>query len=106
MENYIYENITELKTPVGYFFVSDGNVNIPFSIRKNTFNVPYQIYDNNQQVIGELNAEKNFSLIIDVNNLKLGCYYNIGFSNGTFSIGGSDEHTESIILTISSSPYL
>ena len=100
MENYIYENITELKTPVGYFFVSDGNVNIPFSIRKNTFNVPYQIYDNNQQVIGELNAEKNFSLIIDVNNLKLGCYYNIGFSNGTFSIGGSDEHTESIVTTI------
>ena len=34
MEKYIYEDVTELKTPVGYFFVTDGKVKIPFSIRK------------------------------------------------------------------------
>lgn len=99
MEKYIFENITELKNPVGYFFVTDGNVNIPFSIRKNTFNVPYQIYDDNHQVIDEINIETNYELVIDVNKIKLGYYY-IRFSNGTFSFGGSDEETESIVTTI------
>ena len=99
MEKYIYKDITELKTPVGYFFVTDGNVNIPFSIKKNTFNVPYQVYDDSNQVIDEINIETNYDLVIDVNKIKLGCYY-IGFSNGTFSFGGSDEHTESIVTTI------
>jgi len=100
IQEHIYENITELKTPVGYFFVTDGNVNIPFSVRKNTFDVPYHIYDNNQQVIGELKTETNFDLVIDTSKLKIGCYYHIGFSNGTFSFGGSDEHTESVVSTI------
>ena len=100
MEKYVYEDITELKTPVGYFFVTDGKVNIPFSIRKSTFNVPYQIYDNNNQVIDEINIETNYDLVIDVNKIKLGCYYYISFSKGTFSFGGSDEHTESIVTTI------
>ncbi|MBR6633887.1 MAG: hypothetical protein IKL05_06280 [Clostridia bacterium] len=31
--------------------------------------------------------------------MKIGCYYRVGFSKGTFSFGGSDEHTESIVLT-------
>ena len=100
MEKYIYEDVTELKTPVGYFFVTDGKVKIPFSIRKSTFNVPYQIYDNNNQVIDEINIETNYDLVIDVNKIKLGCYYYISFSEGTFSFGGSDEHTESIVTTI------
>ena len=102
IQELIYENITELKTPVGYFFVTDGNVSIPFSVRKNTFDVPYHIYDNKQQVIGELNTETNFDLVIDTSKLKIGYYYHIRFSNGTFSFGGSDEHTESIVTTIES----
>lgn len=100
MGKYIHEDIAELKTPVGYFFVTDGNVNIPFSIKKNTFNVPYQIYDDNNQVIDEINIETNYDLVIDANKIELGCYYYIRFSNGTFSFGGSDEHTESIVTTI------
>ena len=36
MEKYIYEDIAELKTPVGYFFVTDGNINIPFSLLMTT----------------------------------------------------------------------
>ena len=72
MQELIYENITELKTPVGYFFVTDGNVSIPFSVRKNTFDVPYHIYDNKRQVIGELNTETNFDLVIDTSKLKSG----------------------------------
>ena len=80
MEKYIYEDVTELKTPVGYFFVTDGKVKIPFSIRKSTINVPYQIYDNNNQVIDEINIETNYDLVIDVNKIKLGCYYYISFS--------------------------
>lgn len=99
LEKYIYKNITELETPVGYFFVTDEKIRIPFSIRKNTFDAPYQIYGDNRQVIEELNTETNYDLIIDINNLKIGCYYYIGFSNGTFHFGGSDEHTESVVLT-------
>ena len=30
METYIYKNITELKTPVGYFYVSDGKEDMKF----------------------------------------------------------------------------
>ncbi|MBE7050936.1 MAG: hypothetical protein E7394_09290 [Ruminococcaceae bacterium] len=100
METYIYKNITELKTPVGYFYVSDGKENIPFSIRKNTFDVPYHIYNDDNHIIGELNTETNYDLVLDVNILKTDCYYHVAFSNGMFYFGGSDEHTESIVATV------
>ncbi len=100
MQEFIYENITELETPVGYFFVTDGDNSIPFSIRKSTFDIPYQIYDDNHQVVDELNTETNYDLVIDVDNLKTSCYYHIGFSGGTLSFGGSDEHTEAVVATI------
>lgn len=38
---YIYENITELFSPVGTFSVCDGKEKIPFCIRKNSYNIPY-----------------------------------------------------------------
>lgn len=101
LEDFVYKNIIKLNTPVGYFFVSNGKENIPFSVRKSIFNVPYNIYnDNNQKIIEELNTETNYDLVIDVKSLKLNHYYNIGFSNGIWHFGGSDEHTESIVTTI------
>jgi hypothetical protein len=41
MQKYIYENITELFSPVGTFSVCDGKEKIPFCIRKNSYNIPY-----------------------------------------------------------------
>lgn len=100
MPEFACEKIYQLNTPVGYFFVTDGNINIPFSVRKYVFDVPYHIYNDNNQIVGEINTETKFYLVIDVNDLKIGSEYRIGFSKGTFSYGGGDEHTESIVSTI------
>lgn len=99
LESFIYKNIIKLETPVGYFFVTDGKNNIPFSVQKNNFNVPYEVYDN-KEIIGELNTDTNYDLVIDVNDIKIGSCYYIKFSVGNLSFGGSDEHTESIVTTI------
>ena len=46
-------------------------------------------------MVDEINIETNYD--IDVKKIKLGVIFCITFSNGTFSFGGSDEHTESIV---------
>jgi len=100
MEDYIYENITLLKTPVGYFYVTDGQKHIPFSVRKNGFDVPYEVYDIKKNGTYEFNTETNYDLVIDLRELRMGITYRIGFSGGKLHFGGSDEHTESLVTTI------
>ncbi len=41
MEKYIYTNITELICPIGEFSVYHNNQKISFSVRKNSYDVPY-----------------------------------------------------------------
>ena len=90
MKQYIYKNISVLSCPVGEFSVCHGNEKIPFSIRKNSYNVPY--YD--------ITTETNYALDIDTNLLTLGKQYNIVFSGGGLHFCGSDEHTESLTNTL------
>ena len=87
---YIYENISSLSCPVGEFSVCYGKERIPFSIRKNDYNVPY---DN-------ITTETNHALDIDTKLLEIGKQYNVVFSEGGLNYCGSDEHTESITNTI------
>ncbi|MBE6609993.1 MAG: hypothetical protein E7634_04950 [Ruminococcaceae bacterium] len=87
---YIYENISSLPCPVGEFTVCNGIQKIPFSIRKNDYNVPY---DN-------ITTETNYALDIDTKCLEIGKQYNVVFSEGGLNYCGSDEHTESITNTI------
>ena len=61
MKSYIYENITELSCQVGKFSVSCEDKKIPFSIRKNKYDIPY--YD--------ITTETNYALDIDTNLLEI-----------------------------------
>ena len=90
MEQYIYENISTLSCPVGEFSVCHGTEKVPFSIRKNSYNVPY--YD--------ITTETNYALDIDTDLLTLGKQYKAVFSEGNLHFRGSDEHTESLTNTI------
>ena len=87
---YICENISSLPCPVGEFTVCHGIQKIPFSIRKNDYNVPY---DN-------ITTETNYALDIETKCLEIGKQYNVVFSEGGLNYCGSDEHTESITNTI------
>ncbi len=87
---YIYENITELSCPVGEFSVCCGNKKIPFSIRKNDYDIPYN----------GITTETNFALDINTNLLEIKKQYDIVFSEGGLHLCGSDEHTESLTNTI------
>ncbi len=87
---YIYENISSLPCPVGEFSVCNGKERIPFSVRKNDYDVPY---DN-------IITETNYALDIDTKLLEVGKQYNVVFSEGGLNYCGSDEHTESITTTI------
>ena len=90
MESYIYKNITELSCPVGKFSVSCEDKIIPFSIRKNKYDIPY--YD--------ITTDTNYALDIDTNLLEIKKQYDIVFSEGGLHFRGSDEHTESLTNTI------
>ena len=90
MEKYIYTDITELVCPIGKFSVNYENTKIPFSVRKNSYNVPY--YD--------ITTETNYAIDIDTNLLEINKQYNIVFSEGGLHFRGSDEYTESITTTI------
>ena len=90
MEKYIYTDITELVCPIGKFSISYENTKIPFSVRKNSYDVPY--YD--------ITTDTNYALDIDTNLLEINKQYNIVFSEGGLHFRGSDEHTESLTNTI------
>ncbi|MBQ8302129.1 MAG: hypothetical protein IJX97_01090 [Clostridia bacterium] len=90
MEKYIYTDITELLCPIGEFSVCYENIKIPFSVRKNSYDVPY--YD--------VTTETNYALDIDTNLLEIKKQYDIVFSEGGLHFRGADEHTESITNTI------
>ena len=87
---YIYENILSLSCPVGEFSVCHEGEKIPFCIRKNNYDVPY---DN-------ITTETNYALDIDTENLTVGKQYDVMFSKGGLHFCGSDEHTESLTTTI------
>ena len=87
---YIYENIFTLSCPVGEFSVCYGKEKIPFSVRKNDYDVPYN----------DITTQTNYALDIDTKLLEIGKQYNVIFSEGGLKYCGSDEHTESITNTI------
>ena len=87
---YIYENTSTLSCPVGEFFVCFGKERIPFCIRKNDYDVPYN----------GITTESNYALDIDTKLLEVNKQYDIVFSEGGLNFCCSDENTESITNTI------
>ena len=87
------ENIYELEMPAGFFSVLDGNEKIDFSVRENSLNDPYWVYKNKER-IGEICAEGNYKIILDVKRLSIGRKYIVQFSDGEFEYCESDEGTK------------
>lgn len=89
---YIFKDIKALKTPVGEFAVYSGNRKISFSVIKNNFDIPYEIYEN-QNVTGEINISDTYHIIIDTSLLETGSLYSVVFSSGKWEFCTSDENT-------------
>lgn len=93
MDETIFNNIKKLSTPVGFFSVYSGNENISFSVINNEFNIPYEVYNDNENLIGSISTNTNYEIKIETSKLKIGEEYRIQFSNGKFKYCDSDEHT-------------
>lgn len=99
MSEYLFYNITELKSPVGVFSIKGGGKTVRFSVRKNTFDVPYEVCENEKSVL-TLSSENNYILEIDIDALEAGNTYKICFSAGGMKYCASDEHTEALSVTL------
>ena len=83
-----------LKCPVGEFRLTDGKKDFPFSVRKNSFNIPYEY-------CGKLiESEENYEIVIKTENLTIGETYCFEFSHRNFVWTESDENTNCIAQTI------
>ena len=91
-KEYIYKNICELTTPVGFFAVYDGDKRIPFSVARNIIDAHYEVYDKNS-VVGTIHTETNYQIVIESKGLQIGKEYIVKFSSGNWAYCDSDEHT-------------
>ncbi|MBO5009221.1 MAG: hypothetical protein J6D20_00755 [Clostridia bacterium] len=90
MQEFVYRDVLSLSCPVGEFIVCHRGERIPFSIRKNKYDIPYDT----------ITTETNYALDIDTGLLTVGKQYEVIFTDGDLHFCGSDEHTESITGTI------
>lgn len=91
MGNYIYEGIIELKTPIGNINIIGKGAHVPFSVRKNDYDVIYHVGAPGALFGRELHTKNNLALDIDVRDLLLGIEYKIVFSGKALSFYSSDE---------------
>lgn len=92
--NFIYKGIDALQTPVGCFTVSNGNERIRFSVARNSYDMPYGVYDYaTQTVTGKIHTDTNYHILIDTSILNIGTTYTVAFSSGIWEYCDSDEHT-------------
>ena len=72
--------IFELETPIGTIQIENGNEKIPFTVTKNSYDVPYEIYDKNNKFTGKiLNTNTNYIIVINTKDLTVGDTYKIYF---------------------------
>ena len=90
------ELIDLLSTPCGEILIVDEYENrIPFSLRKNTFDVPYEF----ESVLGETisaSTETNYEMVIKTSSLRRGMMYRIFLRGTALHFGDSDERTECV----------
>ena len=90
---YVFEDITKLETPIGYFSVLRGKENISFSVRKNRYDRPWGVCDKDNNYLGDIVVENNYEIVIDIGKLTAGLEYEIKFSDGVWRYNDSDEGT-------------
>ena len=92
-ENWIFEDIYELTTPVGVFSVTDGRKNVMFSVKKSSYGMPYDVVDEDNNIIGNISTDTSYVIIISTDELEIGKEYRISFSAGNWYYCDSDERT-------------
>ena len=102
MEDIIFENVPKLKTPVGEFRVStDNGEEVLFSVQKNSFDSPYDIYSSDKaRKQGSIATETNFTILIPTASLTVGAEYTIHFDQGAWAHCDSTEHAICYSATI------
>lgn len=90
---YVFLDIKDLITPVGKFSVYCGDEKIPFSVVRNTFDIPCPVYNENNDVTDKINISDTYHIIISTSVLEIGSVYKVVFSCGEWEFEGSDEHT-------------
>ena len=78
-DEYVFKDIKRLETPVGYFSITDGEKEIPFSVMKKSYSV--DIYGGSDEVLREVNTDTHYSIALETKNLDLGKLYNFLFSS-------------------------
>lgn len=79
-ESIIYKDIDKLCTPVGEFVVvSESGERIRFSVRKNYYDVPYEVGEDSEHVTGTIQTDTNYCIIIDSDKLQVGTNYKVFF---------------------------
>lgn len=99
-KEYIYKHILELITPVGFFAVYDGDRKIPFSVVRNGMDVPYEVHDNDKNIIGTIHTDTNYQIVLETKDLQIGREFIIKFSHGEWGYCDSDEHTTCYCTTV------
>lgn len=94
------KNIRELRTPVGSFSISAETKNIFFSVIKNPMDIPAEVYDINNTVVGHIQTDHNYQILIDPKQLEIGKEYTFQFTAGNWEFCDSDEHSVCYITTI------
>lgn len=98
--NFIFKDIDKLITPIGSIIVTCEGSPITFSVERNSFYVPYEIYsDNHHTVTDILQTEANYDIVISTAALEIGKTYEIRFDGGTLNTNCGDEHTLSLTGT-------
>lgn len=93
-ENIIYKDIDKLCTPVGEFVVaSENGEHIRFSVRRNYYDIPYEVGNDPEHVIGAIQTDTNYCIEISADKLQVGIKYKVYFSEGRWEFNDSDEHT-------------
>lgn len=97
------EKITKLETPCGVITVSDASGSlVPFSLKPNPYQVPYEIEKDNQPTI-VLTPEQNLLICISPSDIEKNKEYFIILEGTSLDFGGSDER--SVCVTGSSNGY-
>lgn len=85
-----------LRTPCGdILVVDDNNTYIPFYLRKNKFDCPYD-FENAAGKTEIINTDTNYSLVIETASLKYGTHYRLYMPDTKLEYGDSDERTECV----------
>lgn len=84
---------TSFSSPVGeFYFTEEGTARrLPFAVRKRQVD-DYELYNENNEIIGSIPAENVYTLCVDCSTLQKGRIYCLCFSGEEFHCFGSGEH--------------